>query len=143
MTVIANLRTHKRKPSSSARSARREPATIDYPTGDGKPMAETDKHVRLILGTHSGLQLHFAPRADSVYVSGNNFLYYEEGNPKERVSPDGYVVFGVPQRDRDSYKVWEEGGHLPAIVFEFTSRKTRAEDLTTKRHLYEQILKGS
>ena len=32
-----------------------------------------------------------------VYVSGNNFVYYEEGDPKKRVSPDCYVVFGVPQ----------------------------------------------
>ena len=125
----------------ASRPSRREPAPVEYPTGDGKPMAETDKHVSLILDTRSELQLHFEPRADSVYVSGNNFLYYEEGNPKAKVSPDGYVVFGVPQRERDSYKTWEEGDRTPAIVFEFTSRKTRVEDLTTKRHLYEQILK--
>ena len=114
---------------------------VYYPTGDGKPVAETDKHITVLAQTRDGLRLHYKSRADSVYVSGNNFLYYEEGNPKARISPDGYVVFGVPQRERDSYKVWEEGGRLPAIVFEFTSKKTQAEDMKDKFRLYEQVLK--
>jgi Uma2 family endonuclease len=94
------------------------------------------------------LQSYFVDRPE-VYVSGNDFLYYEEGNPKARVSPDCYVVFGVAKyvlvgeetRLRDSYKVWQEGGRVPSVVFEFTSRKTRKEDTGTKFGLYEQVLK--
>lgn len=104
-------------------------------------MAETDKHRRLMTYCVDGLTLHFADRTDEVYVSGNNFVFWEEGNPKARVSPDVYVVFGVEQRQRDSYKAWEENGSLPAVVIEITSRKTYREDTDTKRPLYEQVLK--
>lgn len=44
-------------------------------------------------------------------------------------------------RQRDSYKIWEEGGRGPSVVFEFTSRKTQADDLGEKFRLYEQVLK--
>lgn len=54
------------------------------------------------------LQWYFRDR-DDVYVSGNLFVYYEEGNPKKCVAPDVFVVFGVPKRRRRVYLVWEEG----------------------------------
>lgn len=113
---------------------------VVYPTSDGKPMAETDKHRDLGIYAIEALKAFFA-RDPDVYVSGNNYVFYEEGDPHARVSPDAYVVFGVPMRQRDSYKAWEEGGRLPDVVFEFTSRKTRAEDTRKKRPLYERVLK--
>jgi Uma2 family endonuclease len=103
-------------------------------------MAETEKHLLLMLYCIGALKNYFAARPD-VYAVGNNFLYWEEGNPKARISPDCYVVFGVENRVRDSYKAWEEGGRLPSVVFEFTSKKTRHEDVRKKRPLYEQVLK--
>ena len=36
---------------------------------------------------------------------------------------------------------WLEGGLLPSVVFEFTSRKTANEDINTKRPLYETVLR--
>ena len=51
------------------------------------------------------------------------------------------MVLGVPMRQRDSYMAWKEGGKLPDVVFEFTSRKTRKEDTDTKRPLYESVLR--
>lgn len=116
------------------------PKRIHYPTSDGKPMGETDKHVDLILDGKAALMIHFADRPD-VYVAGNNFIYYEEGNPKARVSPDLYVVHGVPMRQRDSYCTWQESGRCPNVVFEFTSRATRREDTHKKFTLYEQTLR--
>ncbi len=68
-------------------------------------------------------------------------MFWEEGNPKARLSPDAYVVFGVPNHLRDSYKSWEEGGRLPDVVFEFTSRKTQREDTDTKLPRYETTLR--
>ena len=112
---------------------------IDYPVRDGKPMAETDKHADLMMYFKMALQIRYADQAD-VYVSGNNFVYYQEGNPKKCVSPDCYVVFGVPKHMRDSYMSWREGGRLPSVVFEFTSRKAAGEDTDTKRPLYENVL---
>jgi len=42
-------------------------------------------------------------RRDDVYVSGNLFIYYEEGNPEAVVAPDVFVVFGAPKHRRSSY----------------------------------------
>src|SRR5581483_1274951 len=112
---------------------------VYYPTSDGKPMGETEKHRDLMIYCIEALKAYFADDPEG-YVSGNNFLYYEEGNPKARVSPDCYVVFGVEKRQRDFYKVWEEGGKYPSVVFEFTSKKTRREDTHKKLPLYEQVL---
>jgi Uma2 family endonuclease len=103
-------------------------------------MAETDLHRDLGVYFIEALKAYFAARPE-VYVSGNNFIYWEEGNPRAVVSPDAYVVFGVGMRPRDCYKAWEEGGKLPDVVFEFTSKKTRGEDTTKKRPLYEQRLR--
>ncbi len=111
-----------------------------YPTGDGKPMAETDLHREQMNYLIFALASHFR-NAPDVYVSGNNFLYYEQGNPRAVVSPDGYVVFGVPNHPRDTYMLWLEGGITPAVVFEVTSKKTKREDTRTKRPLYEAVLR--
>jgi Uma2 family endonuclease len=75
---------------------------------------------------------------NDVYVSGKLFFYYEEGNPRAVVAPDVFVVFGVPNRTRRTYKLWEEGG-APAIIFELTSRSTYEDDLSRKRLLYEDL----
>jgi Uma2 family endonuclease len=103
-------------------------------------MAETDKHRDLAVYVLEALKLHFLDNPD-VYISGNNFVYYEEGKPRACVSPDVYVVFGVPMRQRDCYMAWKEGGRLPDVVFEFTSRKTRREDTHRKRPQYEKTLR--
>ncbi|MDQ2733320.1 MAG: Uma2 family endonuclease, partial [Armatimonadota bacterium] len=116
------------------------PAEIEYPDSDGKPMAETDTH-RDLMSNHI---LMFQARYEhdpNAYVSGNNFIYYKEGEPKKFISPDVYYVPGVPKRKRNSYKVWEEGGRVPVIAFEFTSRSTKNEDQVTKFKIYEQELK--
>lgn len=113
---------------------------IYYPVSDGKPMAETEKHRRQMTYCIDALT-NFLDMREDVRVGGNDFLYWEEGNPKARISPDCYVVFGVEKKVRDNYKAWEEGGHLPSVVFEITSKKTRHEDARKKRPLYEQALK--
>jgi Uma2 family endonuclease len=122
------------------REVQPRPREIDYPVSDGKPMAESDKHRDLGVYTIEALRIFFAGRPD-VYVAGNNFVYWEEGNPRAVVSPDVYVVFGVEMRQRDCYMAWKEGGRLPDVVFEFTSKKTRKEDTRDKLPKYEQVLK--
>ena len=116
------------------------PKNAIYPTRDGRPMGETDKHRELMAYLIAALKIHFAGQPN-VYVSGNNFVFWEEGKPKSRISPDTYVVFGPDSRLRDSYMAWKEGGLLPGVVFEVTSRHTQREDLETKLPLYEQTLK--
>src|SRR5215471_16870651 len=79
----------------------------DYPTTDGKPMAETDDHRNVMLDLISGLQHHYA--ADPlVYVSGNLLLFYERGNKRRHVAPDVFIVKGVPKGLREHYLTWAE-----------------------------------
>jgi len=101
-------------------------------------MAETDTHrVQMTDALIYPLKERYRHRTD-VYVSGNLFLYYEEGNPGSVVAPDVFVVFGVPNQLRRIYKLWEEK-KAPDVVFELTSRKTYQEDLSKKRLLYEEL----
>lgn len=95
-----------------------------YPSSDGKPMGETDKHVELMLYCRMALMQFYRDRPN-VYIAGNNFLYFEQGNPRAVVSPDCYVVPGIQMELRDTYMTWKENGNLPSFVFEITSRKTR------------------
>ena len=113
------------------------PVEIDYPTEDGVPMAETDAQGIPLMYAVTGLRDYFRQRTD-VYVSGNLLIYYEEGNTDASVAPDVFVVIGVPNHTRRTYKVWEEGKG-PDFVLEITSRHTRDNDEGPKRDLYERL----
>jgi len=67
----------------------------DYPTSDGKPLAETDWHRDLMIALIQTLKLWYATRR-RVYVSGNLLLFYEEGNRRRHVAPDVFVVKASP-----------------------------------------------
>jgi Uma2 family endonuclease len=111
---------------------------VNYPTSDGKPMAETDVHRDLMLDLISTLEAHFA--ADpNIYISGNLLLFYEEGNKRKHVSPDVFVVRGIPNGNRDHYLTWVEGKG-PDLAIELTSKSTRSEDVKTKMALYRDVL---
>src|SRR6516225_8390196 len=120
-------------------SSRRPPRKVVYPTSDGKPMAETDDHRYLMVDLIETQRMHFEA-VPNVYVSGNLLMYYVRGNPRKHISPDVFVVFGVPKHNRDYYLVWEEG-KSPDVVFELTSKSTRMEDQRTKLEIYRDILK--
>ena len=119
------------------------PAPVEYPCSDGRPMAETAVHRKCIIDTLGGFEERFAGRPD-VYVGGDMFVYYEEGNPRASVVPDVFVVVGAVKDElraegwRDTYKVWEEGKG-PDLVLEVTSRSTRREDQVRKRALYARL----
>ena len=110
---------------------------LEYPESDGKPMGETDVHRREIAQIIEMLTLYFQSVAD-VYVSGNLMFYYEKGNPSAVVSPDVFVIKGVPSRLRRTYKLWEEK-QAPCAVFEISSPATRLEDKGNKRALYAML----
>src|SRR5438105_8265718 len=104
---------------------------IEYPTGDGEPMAETAIHRDLMIYAITALKTHFADR-DDIWISGNDFVYFVEGDPNRRVSPDTYVVFDVGNEMRDCYKAWDKRGKMPDVVIEITSKTTRREDTDKK-----------
>ncbi len=110
---------------------------VEYPESDGKPMAETDTHIQQLIYLREALNDYF--RDDpNVYVAGNLFVYFVEGDPSQVVAPDIFVVKGVPKGDRRFFQVWKEG-KAPDVVFELTSRRTRYEDLGAKKGIYELL----
>ena len=113
---------------------------VEYPTSDGKPMAETDVHRDLIVDLIETLKVWFA--ADpNVYVSGDLLLFYEEGNKYKHVAPDVFVVRGVRKLPpRLYYLLWEEG-KAPDFIIEVTSKTTSNVDRRKKRVLYRDVLK--
>jgi Uma2 family endonuclease len=112
---------------------------IDYPTSDGKPMAETDVHRLLMVDLIQTLEHRYLTEPN-IYVSGNLLLFYEEGNRRKHVSPDVFLVRGIAKGERDHYLVWEEGKG-PDLVIELTSKSTRSEDVNKKMALYRDVLK--
>ena len=116
----------------------RIPDEIDYPDGDGRPMAETPVHRQNLTDLIAMLMAHFLldPLA---YVSGNMFVYYERGNRYRCFAPDVFVVRGVDkERPRRVYKIWEEG-RGPDLIIELTSVSTREEDIADKFGLYRDL----
>ena len=113
-------------------------SNLDYPSSDGKPMAETDDHRDIMVDTIDTLRRFYAedPRT---YVSGNLQMYYVPDDKRRHVSPDVFVVRGVAKESRINYLVWEEGKG-PDLVIEVTSKSTRKEDVWTKFKLYRDTL---
>jgi Uma2 family endonuclease len=107
---------------------------IYYPDTDGLPVVESDFQLGPLIYVIDALRAYFQGR-DDVYVAGDLFLYYEEGNPSAVVAPDVFVVLGAPNRARASYMLWREP-KAPDFVLEITSQSTRAQDQGTKRERY-------
>ena len=120
-------------PSARTRAA----VEVEYPSSDGKPLAENDAQRAAILYGIGALRVRYAGRRD-VYVSCDLLIYYEEGNPRVSVAPDVFVVFGVEDRMRMNYKVWEEGKG-PDFVLEVASPGTWREDVGRKREVYARL----
>lgn len=116
-------------------------AEVVYPESDGKPMAETTDHRDAMIETLVGLRDWFAddPLA---YISGNEILYFVEGNPRRNASPDVWIARGIDKMvARWSYKTWPDDGKGPDFVLEATSKSTRREDLNKKYRIDQDDLK--
>jgi len=116
-------------------------ADVFYPESDGEPMGETIQHRDATIDLILSLQDWF--EADPLaYVSGDEFLYYVEGNPRFVVSPDVWCVRGIDKTiPRAIYKTWLEGGKGPDLVVEMTSKSTRRIDKGKKFRIYQDDLK--
>jgi Uma2 family endonuclease len=110
---------------------------IVYPDSDGKPMADNTLQFRWIVTIKGNLDVLFRDRPD-VFVAGDHLIYPVEGNPKRRAAPDVYVAFGRPKGDRGSYKVWEEGGVFPQVVFEVRSPGNRFAEMARRLAFYDR-----
>ncbi|MBW4614307.1 MAG: Uma2 family endonuclease [Desmonostoc vinosum HA7617-LM4] len=108
---------------------------IEYPDEDGKPLAEGDFQRKYLLYAVDVLGIYFQ-NCPNVYVSGNLFIYYEKGNPESVVAPDVFVIFGIDNKERRSYKTWQENNKTPDFVLEITSKTTRSRDQGAKKGIY-------
>jgi Uma2 family endonuclease len=112
---------------------------IFYPETDGLPLPDgryQDPYFREIVST---IELHL--KSDTTEVSGNTFIYYQEGNPQLRLSPDCFVSFNVNKAILDlhnSYRIWAVG-KPPDFVLEIGSPSTATNDLGNKRDLYARL----
>ena len=115
-----------------------ETAEIDYPDSDGMPMADNSRQFRWICTLMLNASILFKQR-DDVFVAEDHLIYPVQGNPEVSIAPDAYVAFGVKKRDRGSYKVWEEHGIFPQVVFEVYSPGNTQREFEFKLTKYERF----
>ena len=109
--------------------------SIEYPSSDGEPMAETDFQYVPMTDTIAALRNWFINRTD-VYVAGDMLVYYRMNDNTTRVAPDVFAVFGATgNHRRHSWLVWREG-KAPDFVMEIASQGTWRRDVTEKRDIY-------
>lgn len=131
-----NITANKSDPKNlpSAANNRKE---VYYPTEERKKMGETDyQHLQISI-LEQALRLFLMDKKD-VYLASDLIVYYEEGNPNRRFAPDLMICFGVENKMRRTYKLWEEKV-VPQVVVEVVSKETWQKDVTTKRRLYERL----
>ena len=102
-------------------------ANVEYPTSDGRPVAETPLHYRRLADASHALGMRYESQPGA-YVGVNMLVYDQPGNPTRHLSPDLFVAFGVEgrEREREIYKLWEDAA--PSFVLEVTSKTTHGED---------------
>ena len=107
---------------------RADSRAVEFPTSDGRPVAETPLHYKRLSDLAYALTTFFKRRADA-YVGVNMLAYDDPKEPRKHLSPDIFVAFGgvsEEEREREIYKLWEDPS--PAFVLEVTSKTTRRED---------------
>ena len=102
-------------------------------------MAETDYQYVPLSETVSTLRTHFIDRSD-IYVAADMFVYYRMNVVESRVAPDVFVAFGTSgNHKRNIWRIWVEGGVVPAFVMEIASESTWRRDATEKRDIYAEM----
>ncbi len=119
-------------------SSKKLETEIIYPDSDGAPVAESDPTRKYLFYAVDTLSTYFETRKD-VYVSGNLFIYYKKGVPSAVLAPDVFVIFGVENKERMSYKAWEENNKLPNFILEITSKTTQENDELDKPVKYAYL----
>ena len=108
-----------------------------YSETDNKPMGESTFHFEAIAEIVKTLQLFFAARRD-VFIAGDLMIYYEPFPLAKHIAPDVSVFFGIENRGRRTYRLWEEK-LFPQVVVEIASESTWQEDVGAKVKYYEQL----
>lgn len=110
---------------------------IHYPDSDGLPVSDNTLQFTWIGILKWGLEACYLSDPN-VFVAGDHLIYPVEGKVKVRQAPDVYVAFGRPKKDRGSYKVWEEKGIFPQVVFEVWSPSNHYLQMDRKFKFYQK-----
>ncbi|HET9957624.1 MAG TPA: Uma2 family endonuclease [Polyangiaceae bacterium] len=79
-----------------------------------------------------------AERGAPSFVGSDQFIYFEKGQPAQRIAPDLYILPGVaPDTHIPSWKLWETGIR-PSFALEICSLDWR-KDYVTAPLLHDQI----
>ena len=111
------------------------PDELRLPSCEDDPVSQNTRHGVAMVDGFNCLSLRWIERPD-VFVGIDQFLYWDPENPP--AAPDVYVVFGVANRPRESYVVWEEG-KPPDFVLEIVSPSSQRRDVKEKPDLYAKI----
>ncbi|WP_414570406.1 Uma2 family endonuclease [Nostoc sp. CCY 9925] len=116
------------------------PTQAELPFDDGVPMESARHKVQIDL-LIDGLIPWLSHREDG-FVGGNMFVYYSLAQVRNQDfrGPDFFVVLGVPQGERKSWVVWEEG-KAPDVVIELLSESTAAADKNEKKLIYQNQMR--
>jgi Uma2 family endonuclease len=112
---------------------------VVYPVTDN--MGESGLQSFVIRILQALLVDYFAALGRPVLVGGDQFFYYERGNPRACVAPDIYVVDNDTTRQQDvlSWKVWEHGGKVPTLALEIVSSDYRKDYRAEILDRYQQL----
>jgi Uma2 family endonuclease len=108
-------------------------AGLVFPDSDGKPMAENTRQYEAIVTLKGNIEA-FAP--ETAFVAGDHLIYVDPTDPTDRQAPDVYVAFGRPRHHRGSYRVWDEEGVFPQVIFEVLGPSNTATEMDAKRAFY-------
>lgn len=114
--------------------------TIFYPEADETPLPGGEYQLDHFVEIVSILKLFFRPRED-VLASGNNFIYYMEGNPQMWVAPICFVLLGGNLDSiwsNNTYLMWEVG-KAPDFILEIGYPGATVNDLDDARDLYASL----
>ena len=106
---------------------------VAFPDSDGKPMAENTRQYEAIVTLKGNIEA-FAPA--TAFVAGDHLIYTDPHDSTVCQAPDVYIAFDRPRGHRGSYKVWEEGGVFPQVIFEVLGPSNTAREMHAKRRFY-------
>ena len=68
-----------------------DPRVVEFPTSDGRPVAETPLHYKCLSDLAHGLTTFFKRRTDT-YVGVNMLVFDNPKEPRRHLSPDIFVA---------------------------------------------------
>ncbi len=111
---------------------------IPYPCSDDEPMAENQYQAIAMTDTFTALRNRFS-KGSNFYVASDMFLYYVEGDSRQRLAPDIFVVRNpLSTANRMYWMNWIEG-KSPDFVLEVASPSTWRRDANEKRIIYADM----